>query len=93
MKNFQKLALGLVVGALAIGSSAFTSKTVKYAGTYYYNQPSQQPWSNSNALPVDQASTHYTEFSDSPNCQISSNICTYELVGGKYVQSTKGTFN
>lgn len=34
MKNFQKLALGLMVGVLAIGFSAFT--TVKRANSNFY---------------------------------------------------------
>lgn len=93
MKNFQKFALGLMVAIMAIGFSAFTSKNVKVAGTYYYNQATPQNWSPSNALPSDQVSTHYTLIQGTPSCEPSEKICTYDLVGGKYVQSTQGTFN
>jgi hypothetical protein len=96
MKNFQKLVLGLVVAVMAIGFSAFKSsadKNAKFAGAYFYNQSTQQPWSSTGALPADQVSTHYSTYSGSPSCQTSSNICTYDLVGGKYIQVSKGTFN
>lgn len=91
--NIKKITLSGLVACLVVGLSAFTGKDAKVVGTYYYNQPVQQTWSPSNALPADQISTHYSEFTGSPDCQPSSNICTYELVSGKYVQSSQGTFN
>jgi hypothetical protein len=93
MKKFQKLALGLMVGAMAIGFSAFTNaKTHKLTTSYYYNA-GEQSWSNSGGLPADQNASHYSTASPSPDCDQSNNICTYSLVGDKFEQSTKGTYN
>ncbi|MDB5122415.1 MAG: hypothetical protein JWP94_544 [Mucilaginibacter sp.] len=35
MKNFKKIALGLMVGAMAIGFSAFSNVTPNQLNTYY----------------------------------------------------------
>jgi len=93
MKNFQKMAFGLLVAVLAVGFSAFTNaKHSTYVGAYRYNQATQQPWSSTGALPADQTAGHYSTYSGTPNCQTSSNICTYDLVGTNFVQTTQGTF-
>ncbi|MEO7213904.1 hypothetical protein ABIB62_004557 [Mucilaginibacter sp. UYP25] len=89
MKNFKQIAFGLLVGAMAIGFSAFTTaKSAKFAGAYYYNQAAQQPWG---VTVADQTSSHYTMISGQTySCEQSSNICSYDLVGGKFVQNSKG---
>ncbi|TWJ03312.1 hypothetical protein JN11_00850 [Mucilaginibacter frigoritolerans] len=93
MKNLHKLVLGLMVGAMAISFSAFTNaKTNTRLTTYYYNA-GEQPWSSTGGLPADQNSSHYSTVSGSPSCNQSTNICTYNLVSGKFEQATEGTID
>jgi len=92
MKNLHKLVLGLLVGAMAIGFSAFTNaKPTNLLTTYSYNA-GEQPWSSSGGLPADQTASHYSVVSGSPICTSSTNICTYNLVNGKFEQAAEGTF-
>jgi hypothetical protein len=94
MKNFKQIAFGLIIGAMAIGFSAFTNaKQTKFAGTLFYNQATQQNWSSSGALPADQDQSHYTTVSGTPDCLPSTKICTYDLVNDQIVQSTEGTIH
>jgi hypothetical protein len=91
MKNLHKLVLGLMVGAMAISLSAFTNaKSNSLLTTYRYND-GEQPWSSTGGLPADQDAAHYSVVSTQPVCASSSNICTYNLVGGKFEQATEGT--
>ena len=90
MKKFQKLALGLMVGAMAIGFSAFTNaKSHNLLTSYYYNA-GQQAWDSPS---LDQTASHYSTTGGSSGCNSSSNICTYNIVSGKFVQSTEGTYH
>ncbi len=90
MKNLHKLVLGLLVGAMAIGFSAFTNAhSTKLLTSYYYNA-GEQPW---NDPTLDQTPSHYSTVGGSSGCNSSSNICTYNIVSGKFVQSTEGTYH
>lgn len=77
--------LGVFAVALAVGFSSFTS--AKRATLYFYNQTTQQAWNSS----LDQTSSHYTQVSDDA-CQASTNVCTYVIVNGQFVQNEEGTF-
>jgi len=93
MKNFQKLALGLLVGALAIGFSAFTSseKANNFVAKYYFNG-APEAWSSPGAIAADQTPAHYTAITPSTTytCQNLDVVCTYDFVGGKYVLNSRG---
>jgi hypothetical protein len=90
MKNFHKLVLGLMVGAMAISFSAFTNaKSHKLLTSYYYNA-GQQAWNDPS---LDQTASNYSTVGGSSGCNSSSNICTYNIEAGKFVQSTEGTYH
>lgn len=93
MKNFQKLALSLVIAGLAIGFSAFTSseKVNNFAPKYYFNG-SPEAWSSPGTIAADQTPAHYTAITPSTtySCQNLDVVCTYDLVGGKYVLNSRG---
>lgn len=94
MKNFQKLALGLIVGAMAIGFSAFTNGKLNdngnFAGTYRLKTAYvPQNWNGS----VDQDISHYELAPPTYNCQESAKICTYTINDDEVVtQLAQGTF-
>ena len=93
MKNFKQIAFGLMVGAMAIGFSAFTNaRPAKLAGSLFYNQATQQNWSPTGALPADQDQSHYSTIGGSSSCQSTTKICSYDLVEDQIVQSTEGTY-
>ena len=90
MKNFKKIALGLIVGLMAIGFSSFTSgKTAKFAGAYY--STADQTWTSSGQQAPNQNASNYNAIgSQTYSCSGASVGCTYDLVGGKYVFRTEG---
>jgi hypothetical protein len=90
MKNFKKIAFGLLVGAMALGFSAFTSaKSTKLAGVYY--STADQTWTSAGAQAPNQNSANYQQIGSQTYSCSSANVgCTYDLVGGKYVFETKG---
>lgn len=65
MKNFKQIAFGLVVGALALGFSAFTNAKSKFVTDWYTpisstlspSSPAAQSFSNYNSTPLDQNPT------------------------------------
>lgn len=76
MKNFQKIALGLVAGALALSFSAFTAP--KKATTDWYapisstllaSDPAAQNFSSYNSTPLDVV----------PDCHGDTYICAAEF--------------
>jgi len=76
MKKFQKLALGLMVGAMAIGFSAFTN-----AHTYTHTIKVRKPGMALDAYIV-QGSTNFTQSSsfDADNCEsTSTRYCGYDV--------------
>lgn len=94
MKNLKKLALGLLVGAMAIGFSAFANGTStdsgNLAGTYRLKASYlPQNWNGA----VDQDITHYELAPPTYNCQESEKICTYSINDDEAVtQLAQGTF-
>jgi|GEM_PF-2483742 len=89
MKNFQKLAMGMLVAVLAIGFSAFTQandESEAFAVFRYDGSP--QAWNDPS---LDQNVSNYSEVIGEPDCTPSNNICTYNIVGGEVTQNTKGT--
>jgi hypothetical protein len=85
MKNFKKIAFGLMVGALAIGFSAFTTPK-KLAGNWYLptttisaSSPARFDFSNYN--PASQAT-------NPPTCQGAINVCAAEFADGVDQQAT-----
>jgi len=90
MKKFQKLALGLMVGAMAIGFSAFTNAKDRNLLTSYYYNAGQQAW---NSPSLNQDASNYSTAGTGSGCNPSTNICTYNLVSGKFVQATEGSYH
>lgn len=94
MRNFQKLAIALMVGVMAIGFSAFTNSTPnangKYAGTYRLKPAfTPQEWDGS----VDQNQSHYSLAPSTYECSLSTKICSYSIDNdGMVSQLAKGTF-
>lgn len=89
LKGANKFGIAAI---LVAGVMAFSFKPdVKRLGAYRYTQPAQQ-WNNST---LDQDASHYTMVSspESVSCNQSDKICTYDLIGGEFVQSTQGDFN
>jgi len=83
MKNFKKIALGLMVGALAIGFSAFStasSKSAKFS-TFYYG--------------LNEAGTIYARSLTDPsaNCTAQSNLddCTISYPTNKGASFSSGS--
>jgi len=77
MKNFKKIAFGLLVGAMAIGFSSFTNASKKAAGDVYAETSNGQ----------------YTLINgyNPANCQnTTSNVCAYEVTtsGSSHVTSS-----
>lgn len=90
MKNFQKLALGLMVGAMAIGFSAFTNMSDAKFAIYRYTPAAQQNW---NSTSLDQTLTNYSPVSGTVSCLPTEKICTYNISDdGVVTKNTKGTF-
>lgn len=89
MKNFQKLAMGMLVAVLAIGFSAFTQandESEAFAVFRYNGLP--QAWNDPS---LDQNVDNYSEVTGTPGCTPSDNICTYNIVDDVVTQNTKGT--
>lgn len=65
MKNFKKIAFGLMVGAMAISFSAFTNAKSKFVSDWYAplsstlspSSPAAQSFSNYNSTPLAQEPT------------------------------------
>lgn len=90
MKNFKQVALGLIVGAMAIGFSSFTTaKHAKFAGAYY--STADQAWSSAGAQAPNQNASNYHLINAQPyTCTTASIGCSYDLVGGKFVFESEG---
>jgi len=94
MKNFQKLAIALMVGVMAIGFSAFTNSSPnangKFAGTYRLKPGyTPQEWDGS----VDQDLSHYQLAPNSYRCIESAKVCTYSIdEDGMVAQLAEGSF-
>jgi hypothetical protein len=90
MKYFKKIALGLMVGVLAIGFSAFTNVNhAKFAGAYY--STANQTWTSAGAQAPNQTASNYNLIgTQTYSCASASIGCTYDLVGGKYVFNSEG---
>lgn len=79
MKNFKNIAFGLMVGALAISFSAFTSPK-KLSGDWYLptstisgTSPARLDFSNYNPA---------TQATNPPTCQGNINVCAAEFADG-----------
>ena len=94
MKNFQKPAIALVVGVMAIGFSAFTNSTPnangKFAGTYRLKPAfTPQNWNST----IDQDLSHYQLVPNSYRCVESAKVCTYSIdEDGMVAQLAEGSF-
>lgn len=94
MKNFQKIAIALMVGVLAIGFSAFTNSIPnangKFAGTYRLISTFTPPnWTD----PIDPDATHYQLVTPGYQCKQSSKICTYSIDNNQVVSRlAQGTY-
>ena len=76
MKNFQKLALGLLVGALAIGFSAFTTPKRVNSNFYVYTSSSH--------LQADiQNINNYAASAADPCGGLTTNVCGITLTTAK----------
>lgn len=81
MKNLQKLALGLLIGALAIGFSAFTSPKRVNSNFYVYTSSSH--------LQADiQNINNYAASAADPCGGTTTNVCGVDLTTSKPVGST-----
>jgi hypothetical protein len=78
--------LGVFAIALAVGFSSFAS--AKRLDIYFYSLQTQQSW---NSTSLDQTVSHYTKVTDDA-CIQSTNICTYVILNGQFVQYEQGTF-
>ncbi|TCD07675.1 hypothetical protein EZ449_14160 [Pedobacter frigidisoli] len=97
MKIFSKVKNALkganrfgIAAILVAGVMAFSFKPdARRLGALRYN-PAPQTW---NAT-LDQTPGNYSTIGSpsSVSCTDSDKICTYDLVDGEYVQSTKGDF-
>lgn len=67
MKNFKKIALGLVVSGMAIGFSSFTNANAKFAKTFYGLNHAGTTYARAASNP----SGNCTPLSTIPSCVIS----------------------
>ncbi|MGZ3767493.1 MAG: hypothetical protein ACXVB0_19920 [Mucilaginibacter sp.] len=81
MKNFQKLASGLIIGAMAIGFSAFTTPKRVNSNFYVYTSSSH--------LQADiQNINNYAASAADPCGPTTTNVCGVDLATSRPVGST-----
>jgi len=77
MKNFKKIALGLVVGAMAISFSAFTNAPKKLVTDWY--RPLSSTLSPSSPAAQNFASYDGDNPINQPSCSGATNVCAAEF--------------
>ena len=79
MKNFKKIAFGLLVGALAIGFSSFTTGAKRSAGDVFVNEAN------------DGSYTKLSVSYDPSNCSSASRPCAYSVTAAGASHISGGT--
>lgn len=77
MKNFKKIAFGLMVGALAMGFSAFTNAKTKFVTDWY--APINTSMSPSDPAAQSFSSYHSTPLAQVPTCSGTEVVCAAEF--------------
>ena len=85
------LALALAAVTLVATQSAFTAKRV---GLYYYTPAMQQSWTAPGDPAPDQTAGNYQLIGSQDNqCSDVDVACTYDLIDGEFVFSTRARTN